>query len=64
MTAHSDGRKGEALTCRTDGKMDGRSDVVRFAVKSVPIYPGAGEGTAKIFCSAKPEDREAVKTSE
>lgn len=37
MTAHSDGRKGEALTCRTDGKikMDGR-EVFRFAVKSVP----------------------------
>ena len=37
MTAHSDGRKGEALTCRTDGKirMDGQ-EVFRFAVKSVP----------------------------
>lgn len=37
MTAHSDGGKGEALTCRTDGKirMDGQ-EVFRFAVKSVP----------------------------
>lgn len=37
MKAHSEGMKGEALTCRTDGKirMDGQ-EVFRFAVKRVP----------------------------
>lgn len=37
MTAHSDGEKGNALLCRTDGKiqMDGQ-EVFRFAVRKVP----------------------------